>query len=309
MRAYQNLEVTGSVNVTGSITANNMSADNFFGTSSYAATSSYLSGSGDLFGSLTGSMTGSLTGSISGTLEGIATGSFTGSFFGEFSGSGANLYDISASSIIGLNLARISTGSVSASAYIEDETGSFHITNNTYITGSLTADTLFANSASITHLTNVYQTSSYIYLTGSTKFGDEAGVDIHEFTGSVGITGSLGVEGPSRFKDLQITGSVGISGSLLVSGTLTVVGTDGSSLQINVPSDPTTGSLFAILDTNNNSVFEVFADKVTRITGSVDITGSLGVTGGITGSLLGTASYALATDFASTAGFIDGGLY
>lgn len=43
------------------------------------------------------------------------TGSFTGSFSGIFSGSGANLFNIPASGIIGLNLSQISSGSVSAS--------------------------------------------------------------------------------------------------------------------------------------------------------------------------------------------------
>lgn len=244
---------------------------------------------------------GVITGIVSGSITTAETASFvkqlsqnvtiTGSLFvsgGTYSGSGANLYDISASAIVGLNLARISTGSVSASAYIENGTGSVHITDNTYITGSLTANTIFANSASITHLTSVYQTSSFIYLTGSSKFGDQAGVDIHEFTGSVGITGSLAVNGSTKVTNLEATGSVGISGSLLVSGTFTVVGTDGSSLQINVPSDPTTGSLFVITDTSNNYVLEVFANRVTKITGSLAVTGNLDVTSGITGSLIGS---------------------
>jgi hypothetical protein len=53
---------------------------------------------------------------------------------GSFSGSGANLYDISASSIVGLNLSRISTGSVSVSANINN---SIQLSHNTTITGSL----------------------------------------------------------------------------------------------------------------------------------------------------------------------------
>ena len=57
---------------------------------------------------------------------------------GSYSGSGANLYDISASSIIGLNLARVSSGSATASLnFGVSGSSSFQINTNTAITGSL----------------------------------------------------------------------------------------------------------------------------------------------------------------------------
>jgi hypothetical protein len=43
------------------------------------------------------------------------SGSFTGSFSGSFTGDGSGIINISASSIIGLNLSQIATGSVTAS--------------------------------------------------------------------------------------------------------------------------------------------------------------------------------------------------
>jgi len=60
---------------------------------------------------------------ISGSLALDGNAAFTGSIFlisGSFSGSGANLFDIPASAIVGLNLSRIATGSVSASVNIND---------------------------------------------------------------------------------------------------------------------------------------------------------------------------------------------
>jgi hypothetical protein len=71
------------------------------------------------------------------------TGSLTAqnvSLSGSFSGSGHNLFDISASAIVGLNLARISTASVSASVYDSNGTGSFHVNANTFITGAILAN-------------------------------------------------------------------------------------------------------------------------------------------------------------------------
>ena len=56
-------------------------------------------------------LSGSFTGSLSGSFVGVASGSFSGSFFGN----GAGLTNISASSVVGLNLFQIVTGSVSAS--------------------------------------------------------------------------------------------------------------------------------------------------------------------------------------------------
>jgi hypothetical protein len=55
---------------------------------------------------------------ISGSLNLTGPASFTGSIFlinGSFSGSGANLFNIPASAIVGLNLSMIATGSVTAS--------------------------------------------------------------------------------------------------------------------------------------------------------------------------------------------------
>jgi hypothetical protein len=101
---------------------------------SYALTASYLEGYISPF-PYSGSavITGSLTVSGSSTFTNIGPAIFSGSvtgtdgFSGSFSGSGANLFDIPASGITGLNLSRIATGSVSAS--VSPGTASFQITS------------------------------------------------------------------------------------------------------------------------------------------------------------------------------------
>jgi hypothetical protein len=111
-------DFTSSYN-TGSFTGSFIG--NLIGTSSWATnalTASYLEGYISPF-PFTGSaiITGSLA--ITGSL--IATQGISGSF----SGSGANLFDIPASGITGLNLSQIATGSVTAS--VSPGTGSFEI--------------------------------------------------------------------------------------------------------------------------------------------------------------------------------------
>jgi hypothetical protein len=70
------------------------------------------------------------------------SGSFTGSFSGSFFGNGAGITNISASSIVGLNLYQIGTGSISASVNVGPTV--FTITS-----GSTTLFSL-SNSGSVT---------------------------------------------------------------------------------------------------------------------------------------------------------------
>jgi hypothetical protein len=82
----------------------------------------------------------SLSSSFESFTDTYNTGSFTGTFSGSFSGSGANLFNIPASGIVGLNLSQISSGSVSAS--ISPNNGLQVNTNvtATSFTGSFTGD-------------------------------------------------------------------------------------------------------------------------------------------------------------------------
>jgi hypothetical protein len=59
----------------------------------------------------------------------------------------------------------------------------------------------------------LYETASIIYSSGSTKFGDDTS-DTHERTGSVDISGSLAVTGPSNLIASQSVNNNTSSGSL-----------------------------------------------------------------------------------------------
>jgi hypothetical protein len=98
------------------------------------------------------------------------TGSFTGTFSGSFSGSGADLFDIPASGIVGLNLSQISSGSVSAS--ISPENG-LQINTNvtaTSFTGSLQGIASTASFAPNYTLTSSFNQFTQSYYQDSSSF-------------------------------------------------------------------------------------------------------------------------------------------
>ena len=67
--------------------------------------------------------------------------------------------------------------------------GSYNLTGSQFISGNLYIN----GTASIDYVVSSYESSSIIYSSGSTKFGDSLD-DTHEFTGSVTITGSANSE-------------------------------------------------------------------------------------------------------------------
>jgi hypothetical protein len=97
------------------------------------------------------------------------TGSLTVSngITGSFSGSGANLFDIPASGIVGLNLSQISSGSVSAS--ISPDNG-FRVNTNTIISGSLTVNGVTPGTGS-SHVIMYNTASGQFFFTGSSAIG------------------------------------------------------------------------------------------------------------------------------------------
>jgi hypothetical protein len=127
----------------------------------------------------------------------INTGNLTvnnGTISGSFTGDGAGLYNIPATGVTGLQLDRIVSGGVSASM----ADGTLKVNTDVYVDGIITAKELHID----------YVTSSILYTSGSTKFGDTLD-DTHQFTGS-----------------LYTTGSVTIDGDLIVRGTTTLTSTD-----------------------------------------------------------------------------------
>jgi len=119
------------------------------------------------------------------------TGSLTvtAGITGSFSGSGADLYDIPASGIIGLNLSQISSGSVSASI---SENNGFQVNTNvvaTSFTGSLFGTASFARYPFIT-----------ITTVGATAAGSSPNTDyIYLVNGSHTVTLPTAVGNTSRY--------------------------------------------------------------------------------------------------------------
>jgi hypothetical protein len=116
----------------------------------------------------------------------------TGGLSGSFSGSGADLSGIPASGIVGLELFKIQSGSVSTAVDVGSEdiftvnSGSIKLvslqSNGDFkISGSLIAEQLVISSSVM------YMTQSFS--SGSTIFGDTFD-DTHQFTGSLFFTGS-----------------------------------------------------------------------------------------------------------------------
>jgi len=127
---------------------------------------------------------------ITGSL--VVTDGVSGSFSGSFEGDGSGLTGIPSSAITGLQLFRITSGSVSASVNV-DSTSIFNVISSSAellkldSNGTLTlqGDVVAENyiiSSSVTYMTQSFSS-------GSTIFGDSLD-DTHLFTGSLFITGS-----------------------------------------------------------------------------------------------------------------------
>ena len=128
------------------------------------------------------------SGSIRSNFNSFTSSYTTGAFTGSFIGDGVGLYNIPASGVTGLQLDKIVSGNASASI---DNTG-LRVNRNVYIDGTLTAKELYID----------YVTSSVLYQSGSTKFGDTSD-DTHNFTGSVFVSGSFNLHG-----NQSVTGSL-----------------------------------------------------------------------------------------------------
>jgi hypothetical protein len=204
-----------------------------------------------------------ITGSLS------VTNAVTASFFtGSFSGDGTNLYNIPSSGVTGLNLDKIISGSVSAS--ISPNNG-FRINTDVYVDGTVTAKEIHID----------YVTSSVLYQSGSTKFGD-TNDDLHEFTGSV-----------------TITGSITLNGQAIGTGKLDETTFESFTSSYNTGSF--TGSFFG--DGSQLTGIDGFP-----FTGSAAISGSLTVDGNVnatsfTGSIQGTATTASYVNLTNVDGF------
>ena len=234
---------------------------------------SFISGSGsnisfsggtlDLSG-MTGLTLGNLT--LSGTTQNALSASHAASYLLT---SSFNTYSGTTDTLIGtLQTSTSSLNSFTSSATtrlnsIEGVSGSYATTgsnqfkNDQVITGSLTV-TGFIDAQ---ELRTTYISSSILYRSGSTKFGDELS-DNHSFTGS-----------------LLVSGTISVPGSNLVSGSSQVLNGSGvfsGSAQVDVMS--TTN--IARLATTGSNVFT--SNQI--VTGSLTTTSNIGVGGAPSGT-------------------------
>ena len=230
---------TGSGEMQGKLTVESFQdyIDEDYVESYFAGTA--IASSGDI--ALTGSIfsqyinADQFTGSFAGSHTGTAN--LLGNFQGGFSGDGRNLSNITASIadtasyLLGSVESAVTADTASfvevaqtasfvevaqTASFVETaQTASFiEVAQTASYGNNFTASNLYVEgTASITYLESVYETSSIIYSSGSTKFGDDT-VDTHERTGSVEISGSLTVTGPSTLVASQSVNTNTNSGSL-----------------------------------------------------------------------------------------------
>jgi hypothetical protein len=240
----------------------------------------------------------------------------TGSFTGSFKGDGTNLYNIPASGVTGLELYKIVSGSVSAS--ISPNNG-FRVNTDVYIDGILTAKEIHTD----------YVTSSVLYQSGSTKFGDTSD-DNHLFTGSVLVDGKVNASsltGSINFNNLtnvptlvssssqiDITGTTGYS--TFSSSISTSIGSLSSSVATTTSGlSSSIGSLSSSVSTSIGSLSSSVATTTLNLKNRVDsiegITGSISSLNTYTGSnntvigTLQTATGSLNTFTSSAGGRLD----
>jgi hypothetical protein len=129
-----------------------------------------------------------------------------------FIGNGSGLYNIPATGVTGLELNKIINGSISASLV----NNALRVNTDLYVDGTITAKEIHVE----------YVSSSVLYESGSTKFGDSID-DIHSITGSVLVDGKV--------KASSLTGSINFTNltnvPTLVSGSsqIEITGTTGYS--------------------------------------------------------------------------------
>jgi hypothetical protein len=169
-------------------------------------------------------------------------------------------------------------------------TGSFNGSADIWTVQDLTV----FGTASINYFETIYETSSIIYQSGSTKFGNSAD-DTHQFTGSVFIDGDMQILGNTTatgsFSGSFVGDGSGLDGVLattlfaLSEGSgISAFTFDGSSTQtinisgsVGLTTDAVTkwtGAAFADTSiTDNGAVVDINSD--TTITGSLNVNGSV----------------------------------
>ena len=204
MNLYQptitgSLSVSGSVNISGSITI--AGGGTISGTASYATNAELLDGLDSTVFTLTSSFaaqTASFTAFTSSILsytasQNILNGTYT--LTSSFAAQTASFTAFTASILAQTaSLNSFSASVLSYTSSLNAKTSSFATTSSNTFEGIQTVNSNLIVTGSITAQTLVVQTitSSVDFVTGSTRFGSILG-NTHQFTGSVSITGSMGI--------------------------------------------------------------------------------------------------------------------
>ena len=101
-----------------------------------------------------------------------------------------------AATINGINLTAFSSSVSNTILNQNSATSSYETKGRGIISGSSQLDGTTITNLTVTNLTTVNETASVIFSSGSNRFGD-FGNDIHDFTGSVKISGSFTLVGSS----------------------------------------------------------------------------------------------------------------
>lgn len=177
-------------------------------------------------------------------------------------------------------------------------TGSTNLLGNLIVSGTLTA----------TQFSTIIVSSSTLYSSGSTKFGDSSD-DTHQFTGSISVLGN--VLAPSLTGSLFGTSSFATSASYALTSSFALsssIAISSSYAQNADTLDGLNSTVFATTGSNSfvgtqiitGSLIVSGASTLTNI-GPAIFSGSLNITRGVTGSLFGTSSWALNSISASAA--------
>ena len=132
-------------------------------------------------------------------------------FTGSFEGDGSNVVNIPVSSVVGLDLSKIYSGSVSAS--VAPDKG-FQVNTNAIISGTLSVtNDIDISTGNVLYTNNIQET------TVNSGISYTAGTNRHRFTGSVDIQDDLIVRTNTVLHNTGITGSLEVSQNLIVQGT------------------------------------------------------------------------------------------
>jgi hypothetical protein len=168
--------------------------------------------------------------------------------------------------------------------------GSYNLTGSQFISGNLHIN----GTASIDYIVSSYESSSIIYSSGSTKFGDTLD-DTHEFTGSVTITGSANSEYWSGSFSGSFQGLIdsasnaerAVSASQADNATTSSIADKSTNLSLNVE-DSSAATHYVIFGANTTGETGPKTDSALNYTPNTE---TLAVTK-VIGQLEGSASYA-----------------